>query len=84
MLIVELAILFTRLVHVKNMVDSTAFSNLPGGQFTPESSGQFDPKWGGQFRPEQVRGIEVDISKPFTDLSHVALKAIVFLLAKNV
>jgi hypothetical protein len=54
MLIVELAILFTRLVHVKNMVDSTAFSNLPGGQFTPESSGQFDPKWGGQFRPEQV------------------------------
>jgi hypothetical protein len=51
MLIVELAILFTRLVHVKNMVDSTAFSNLPGGQFIPESSGQFDPKWGGQFKP---------------------------------
>lgn len=49
LLIVELAIPFTRLVRAKNMVDSTAFSNLSGGQFTPKSGGQFKPNWGGQF-----------------------------------
>jgi len=68
-LIVELAILFTRLVHVKNMVDSTAFSNLPGGQFTPESGGQFDPKWGGQFRPEQVVSLNRIGVVSFTEFS---------------
>jgi hypothetical protein len=69
MLIVELAIPFTRLVRAKNMVDSTAFSNLSGGQFTPESSGQFDPKWGGQFRPEQVVSLNRIGVVSFTEFS---------------
>lgn len=69
MLIVELAIPFTRLVRAKNMVDSTAFSNLSGGQFTPESSGQFDPKWGGQFRPEQVVSLNRIEVVSFTEFS---------------
>jgi hypothetical protein len=69
MLIVELAIPFTRLVRAKNMVDSTAFSNLSGGQFTPESGGQFDPKWGGQFRPEQVVSLNRIEVVSFTEFS---------------
>ncbi|CAG4988142.1 hypothetical protein DYBT9275_00011 [Dyadobacter sp. CECT 9275] len=69
MLIVELAIPFTRLVRAKNMVDSTAFSNLSGGQFTPESGGQFDPKWGGQFRPEQVVSLNRIGVVSFTEFS---------------
>ncbi|CAG4993661.1 hypothetical protein DYBT9275_01209 [Dyadobacter sp. CECT 9275] len=71
MLIVELAIPFTRLVRAKNMVDSTAFSNLSGGQFTPESGGQFDPKWGGQFRPEQVVSLNRIGVVSFTEFSSV-------------
>lgn len=71
MLIVELAILFARLIHVKNMVDSTAFSYLPGGQFTPESGGQFDPKWGGQFQPEQVVSLNRIEVVSFTEFSIV-------------
>ncbi|CAG5012214.1 hypothetical protein DYBT9275_05130 [Dyadobacter sp. CECT 9275] len=74
MLIVELAIPFTRLVRAKNMVDSTAFSNLSGGQFTPESGGQFDPKWGGQFRPEQVVSLNRIGVVSFTEFSTFALQ----------